>query len=68
MLFKIGILKKILIFTGILVLESLFNKVKETPTHYFPVNIAEFIRTTFYRTPIVNASENWDRKKTVDLS
>ena len=48
-------------------LESLFNKVAglkavnftktETPPQVFPVNIAEFLRTAFYRTPPAAASD-----------
>ena len=44
------------------VLESLFNKglqlyEKEFPTQMLPVNIAKFLWSFFYRTPLVSTSE-----------
>ena len=61
MFFKIGVVKNFNF-----VLESFFNKVADLQANFikkklqhrcFPVNIAKFLRTAFYRTPTVAASE-----------
>ena len=60
MFFKIGFVKNFANFTGKHLCWSLFNKVsvnQETPTQCFPVKIAKFLRTLFYRTPQVAASK-----------
>ena len=62
MFFKIGVLKNFAIFTGKYLCQSLFliklqafKFVKKRLQHRsFPVNIAKFLRTFLYKTPVAN--------------
>ena len=57
MFFKISVLKNFVTFTGSLFLIKLTPKTPKRLKHrYFLVNIAKFLRTLFYRRPLVAAS------------